>query len=327
METTPSIKVTKRTERSAFMFILQHLIKPLNTAIIKPRKVSPAGSQRLSPRKTTRRRCAVQERKIGDIYIYDLSREPSKLPRTSGESKTKKRRIYYFNGGAWQMPPSSQHWDITTEIARELPDTTVSVVSYPLAPNSPAPVTFPQLMRMYKEILREADEAEEQVVFAGDSSGGNIVLCLVLAALREDPEHARCPSAIMAVSPSCDLRQFDQSRKEVEAHDPILRIPFCEANATKWRGGWSAEDPRITPLLADVSILAKRGVKVHGVVAGYDILGPDARLFRDRCAEAGVVGEWLDWEKQMHVFPLAFNYKLPESREAKDWMLDVLRRS
>lgn len=327
MDKSSSITVTERSDRSLYMSAIQHILYPFNTAIIKPRKVFPAGSNQLTPRKATRKQCDVQERKVEDVYIYDITRKRDKVPATNGESKGRRRRIYFFNGGAWQMIPSSQHWGISTELASKLPNTTISLVSYPLAPQSPAPVAFPQLLRMYEQILREADEAGEQVIFAGDSSGGNIVLCLVLAALQDDPEHARCPSAIMAISPSCDLREFDKSRRELEKHDPILRIRFCEDNANKWRGDWNPEEPRVTPILGDVSVLARRGVKVHGVVAGYDILSPDARLFRDKCKEAGVAGEWLDWDKQMHVFPLAFSYRLRESREAVDWMLDVLKRS
>ena len=62
------------------------------------------------------------------------------------------------------------------------------------------------------------------------------------------------------------------------------------------------------------------------MTGGYDILTPDGLLFRDRLVEAGVGGSWLHWEKQMHVFPLAWRYGLRESREAKDWCVDVLRK-
>lgn len=320
------IKVTKRTDRSAYMFALEHLIKPFNTSIIKPKKAFPPGSNQLIPYKNATKRCEVSERKVEDIYIYDMSpKAKSAATNGSGDIKSKKR-IYYFCGGAWQMPPSSQHWGMCAEMAHQLRDSQVSVVSYPLAPNSPAPVAFPSLMRMYKRLLEDAEKVGERVVFVGDSSGGNIVLCLVLAALAEDA-NAKCPVAVMVISPSSDLRETNPDIKKVEQHDPILRLPFTLENANKWRGEWAADDPHVTPLLADVELFAKRNVQVHGVVAGYDLLSPDAILFRDKCARAGVQGEWLEWDKQMHVFPLAWSYGLPESVEAKDWILDVLRRS
>lgn len=319
-----TIKVTKMTDRSIVMFILQHLIKPFNTTVIKPRQTFPPGSNRLTPDKNATKRCDISERKVEDIYIYDLAPKSTNTSQNARDTKSK-RRLYYFCGGSWQMPPSSQHWSLCAEIACKLPDIIVSVVSYPLAPNSPAPMAFPQLMKMYKRVLEEAEEAGERTIFMGDSSGGNIILCLTMAALRED-ENARCPTALMAVSPSVDLREINPAMKEVEKHDPILRLAFCLDNANKWRGDWSADDPRVTPLLAYVSLLAERGVQVHGAVGRYDILSPDAILFREKCVKAGVKGEWLDWDKQMHCFPLAWTYGLPESVTAKDWILDVLRR-
>lgn len=320
-----TIKVTKMTNRSIVMFILQHLIKPFNTSVIKPRQTFPPGSNRLTPHKSATKRCDVSERKVEDIYIYDLAPKPTSSSESGKDTKSKKR-LYYFCGGAWQMPPSSQHWSLCAEIASQLEDTRVSVVSYPLAPNSPAPMAFPQLMKMYKRLLEEAEEAGDRIVLMGDSSGGNIILCLAMTAIAEDA-NARCPTALMAVSPSVDLREINPAIEEVEKHDPILRLSFCLDNANKWRGEWPTDDSRVTPLLADVSMLAKRGVKVNGVVGGYDILSPDAMLFRDKCAKSGVQGEWLEWDKQMHCFPLAWTYKLPESVVAKDWILDILRRS
>ncbi|KAK3115447.1 hypothetical protein LTR53_005199 [Teratosphaeriaceae sp. CCFEE 6253] len=130
-------------------------------------------------------------------------------------------------------------------MANRLQDTIVTVVSYPLAPHSPAPVAIPQLMTWSKPDIRT-----------------------------------------------------------VAKHDPILRIPFINGTAKKWRGEWDATDLRISPLYADFTPLARQGIKVHGVVGGYNILGPDANLFREKCNAAGVHGEWLEWDKQMHVFPL-----------------------
>ena len=319
----PSIKVTKRTDRSLYMLVLQHLIKPVNARLVRPKKEMPAGSQQLDPHKKAQKRCHITERETEGMYVYDMV---GKDQTTTSVEKRRRRRIFYFAGGGWQMPPSSEHWVLCAEMACKLPDTTVSIVSYPLAPNSPAPIAIPLLKKWYHTVLREAEQADETVVFAGDSAGGNIALCLPLAALPED-ESARCPSAIMAISPSTDLRRHNPDIKVIEKHDPILRIPFINGTAKKWRADWDPTDPRISPLYADVSPLARRGVKVHGVVGRYDILGPDATLFREKCNQAWIAGEWLDWEKQMHCFPLTWAFKLPEGVQAKDWILDVLRRT
>lgn len=224
------------------------------------------------------------------------------------------------------MPASSEHWALCAEFASQLPDTTVSIVSYPLAPNSPAPVTIPHLLRLYNHIMRDAQDANENVIFAGDSAGGNIILCLTLLALVED-ENAPCPSALLAICPSTDLRRHNPDIQVIAKHDPLLNIPFINRTALNWRGEWEAGDPRISPLLANIEPFVRRSIKIHGVVGRYDILSPDAILFREKCSLAGVQGEWLEWDKQMHCFPLTWGFKLPEGVAAKDWMVDVLRRS
>ncbi|KAF2768763.1 alpha/beta-hydrolase [Teratosphaeria nubilosa] len=322
----PTITVTKRTNRSIRMFLLQHLLKPFHAQLTKPRKEYPAGSPKLEPHKKAYKQCDVTERQVEGIYIYDITARIPKSQAITAE-KARRKRIYYFNGGGWQMPASSEHWALCHEFAIKIPNSTVSIVSYPLAPHSPAPVAIPQLLKMYHTLLREAETADEDVILAGDSAGGNIVLCLTIGALMEDPTNAPVPKALMCISPSTDLRRHNPDIKVIEKHDPLLRTPFINMTAKKWRGEWDPHDPRISPLYADVTALAKRGVKVHGVVGRYDILGPDAVLMREKCNQLGVRGEWLDWEKQMHCFPLTWSFYLPEGVQAKDWMVDVLRRT
>lgn len=319
------IKVNYRTYRSFYMFLLQHIVKIFNTQLIKPGEPFPAGSPQLEPHKSIRSTCTIKERQVEGIYIYDIHANESGI---NGEAAGthKKRQLFYFAGGGWQMPPSSEHWKFCAELARKLPDISISVVSYPLAPISPAPTSFPMMLRMYRRLLEDAAKADEGIILAGDSAGANIVLCLAAAALAGD-EQGPAPKAVLAMSPSCDLRRENPEIKVLEKDDPILRIPFIKESANKWRGDWDATDPRVSPLMADLGPLARRGVKIHGVYGRYDILSADAILFREKCEKAGVEGEWLDWKKQMHVFPLTWPYKLPEGVEAKDWMLDVLRRS
>jgi acetyl esterase/lipase len=262
----PTIHVTKRTNRSFRMFLLQHLIKPFSPYIIKPRKEYPAGSPRLEPHKKARKKCDVQEREVEGTYIYVLTAMTVRTEANS-EKTRKKKRIYYFAGGGWQMPASSEHWALCAELAVKLPDTAVSLVSYPLAPNSPAPQAIPMLLKMYDTLLREAEAAGEDVILAGDSAGGNIILSLTLTSLHQNPDQP-CPKALLNISPSTDLRRHNADIKVIEKHDPVLRIPFINSTAKKWRAEWEPTDPRVSPLYADVTPLARREVQVTVSSAG-----------------------------------------------------------
>ncbi|KAF2800379.1 esterase/lipase [Melanomma pulvis-pyrius CBS 109.77] len=324
-----SITITHRTKRSLYTHFIHVLIHPFRNHMGRPTKQHPAGSINLKPHKIILRTCTVSERTVCDIHVYDI------LPKRTS-TKEVRRRIYYFCGGGWQSEPSGQHWQLCAKLASQMPDTAISVVSYPLAPKNAAPTSFPKLLTLYRTLLQAADEAGDKVILAGDSSGGNIVLCLVLEALREDEKAAHLsdeerkriphPTAIMAICPSTDLTRSNPDIEKLKDVDPILTPPFIKETARAWQGDWDSADRRISPINADISLLAKHGIRVHGVTGGYDILGPDGIVFRDKCADNHVTGEWLQWEKQMHCFILTWPYGVPEGREGVGWIIDVLKK-
>jgi acetyl esterase/lipase len=240
----------------------------------------------------------------------------------------------YFAGGGWQVPPGSEHWAFVAEMTNKVTGLTATLVSYPLAPESPASVAMPLLRNMYTTLMEESLVQGETVIFAGDSSGVNIAISLVTWALSEGET---APAAILAISPSTDLRHLDPGLKEFEKSDPVLTVPLIRSTAQAWStpGGntedgnvvtWSAYDPRVSPVLADLKRLAKRGAKMHCVTGTHDVLSVETNVFRDHCNDAGVEGNWLEWEGKMHCFPLALIYKLRESKEGNDWIIDVLNK-
>lgn len=85
--------------------------------------------------------------------------------------------------------------------------------------------------------------------------------------------------------------------QRVNAKDPILSLPYMNDIAKTWAVGWPRDDLRLSPWLADISILKTNGVKVYRVTGGYEVLTPDALLFKNRCEDKGVEGQWLEWDK------------------------------
>lgn len=360
---TPGLTVDLRTERSLLTYLVQTCIKPFRPRLVRPKKYRDAGSPQLSPPRKARKRCDVKERKVDGIFVYDLVAKEKLADRADRPSRNIVRRIYYFAGGGWRMPPSNDHWALGAEIACRIPNTTFTLISIPLAPSNPASVSFPQIAKTYDTLITESFDKGEQVTIAGDSSGGNIALCLTAWSL-EGPEHGglrksvRAPAAVLAICPTTDLRHDDPSIKDIAKLDPILTFdsifdtarawcaatkPDPDASDTKmlttpnpekkddldhtdYHLNWGPDDPRVSPIRADLAPLVEHGIKIHGITAGYDVLGPEAVVFREKCKSSGIQGEWLEWQKQMHCFPLAFKYGLRESREAVNWMADVLSR-
>ncbi|KAF2436923.1 alpha/beta-hydrolase [Tothia fuscella] len=325
---TGTITVTTRSDCAKRTAITQRLMRPFGHQLTKPGKQFPQGSPRLTPPSKVKKTCEVQERKVEDIWIYDISPKIPVLEK-AGKKSAKKRshnhRIYYFVGGGWQSPPSPSHWKFLTDMVSQLPSTTISVVSYPLAPVNAAPISFPKLLKLHKTIMSDAQRDREVLTLAGDSSGGNIVLCVTMEALRLDPD-GPAPYSIMAICPSVDMRRDNPKLDDIRKRDPLLRQFFIESTASAWTHSWELDDRRVSPIRAEISSLHKAGVKTDGVTAGYDLLGPDGILFREKLDENQVEGAWLHWEKQMHCWPLAKTYGIfPESDEAFDWIVRVLK--
>lgn len=244
----------------------------------------------------------------------------------------KKRNIIYFAGGGWQMPPSPEHWKLCAELCHRIPNTIVTIVSYPLAPNSPAKESMPMLERLYPHLfpVTEAEKQSTEVIFAGDSAGGNVALGLVAKVLSGTPS-APVPRKLVLVSPAVDLRKqpvasspFEKDLVAADKKDPLLGIKFTNGTAENWSRGVDPETFWISPVLADVNVFRERGVAIYGITAGADVLAPPARCFAELCKEQGVAGKWLHWEGLMHCFVLAWCYGIKEGKEGLEWMVKVM---
>ena len=154
-------------------------------------------------------------------------------------------------------------------MSKEVLDSVISLISPSLAPHSPAPLTFPHLVKLFTTLL--SSQKDEIVSFVGDSSGGNIVLAVMLETLKINPR-IKSPANLMLIAPVVDLRFGNSKIREVQKHDPVLRLPIEMRTAKSWADSWDLSDRRLSPVLADLTSFDERRVKVHGLTGGYDIL-------------------------------------------------------
>ena len=120
------------------------------------------------------------------------------------------------------------------------------------------------------------------------------------------------------MSPPTGLRNQSPDIDVIDNGDPILGRNVIEEAVNGWKGKWQLSDPRISPLLADLSGFRLAKMKVDGVVGKTNVLAPAAILFRKRLSEFGFAGDWLEWEKQMHCFPLLFSHHVSEGVAGKN---------
>ncbi|KAK8080361.1 hypothetical protein PG997_008179 [Apiospora hydei] len=278
------VTVQRETDLSLLYRVLRTVIKPLRPRLVKPGKPEPAGSPRLANHPRRKNGCKIVERchDRTDTWLYDF------VPETSSSFVRKQgpgplHNVYYFAGGGFQSPPSGQHWSFVGKIASSLAGThRFTIVSYPLAPNSPASESLPVLRQLLTRLVSESATAGKKVVLMGDSAGANVALSLAFwwathlsktidaysrktsfglgpietgKPLDLEADMTRLRSvleSVVVISPASDLRNSNSQMAALDQHDPLLGSEYTGAVAEAWTAsppgeldtGISADDPR-----------------------------------------------------------------------------------
>lgn len=153
--------------------------------------------------------------------------------------------------------------------------------------------------------MQESKEKNEEIIFMGDSAGGNIVLCLPLYVAHKD-EQATLPSRILVIAPAADCRVSNPEIKPLTAYDPFLTYDYIQEVAGLWSKGLDRGDPMVSPLLADFTPFKKNNVILDGTFGTWDILAPDDKLLMEKAKSEGLEGAWLIGSEQMHVYPVTW---------------------
>ena len=320
VEDIPEMQVAERKDRSTSSYLLRVLfIKPWASQLTKITAYDKAGSPRLKAPLLIQDNCNVEERKVESIWLYDITDKSARASRATTLAPRRPKRIFYVAGGSWQAPPDDAHWKFLSDLVQRLDGpATVTLISCPLAPKSPAAITFPMLEKLYHALSADGAFEKEEVCFAGDSSGGNIVLGLVMHCLSNG--ESAVPGSLVLISPTVDLSHRHSDLKHAEKRDPLESLKMVRETAKVWSQDLQETDPRLSPALGDVKVLAKNDVSVYGIIAGDDVLSVEAEEFVKDCKAMGVKGRFLLWRSMLHDFPIMSPYKFPESVKAIEWI-------
>lgn len=253
---------------------------------------------RYGPPRTLRRDVAVEVTEHEGWAVYTL--RPIETPARGA--------VVYCHGGGWVNEIVLQHWQLAAQIAAEA-GTTVIVPIYPLIPFG----TAQEANRVVVDLAVRAREEHGAVCLAGDSAGGQIALSVAVT-LRDD--HAVTVARTVLIAPALDLSLSHPQIPLVLPHDPWLGVEGTRHLIELWRADLPLEDPRVSPLAADLAGLGPLTI----FVGTRDILWPDARLLRDRARAAGVEVELHERPGLVHVYPL-----LP-TRSGRDARGSIVRR-
>lgn len=227
---------------------------------------------------------------------------------THKEYNRPKHILLYFAGGGFQSPPAKQHWAFLDRCCSELSASyAISLVSYPLAPNSPAEASLDALRRILSKVIKDAEKEKGSVTLAGDSAGGNVALSLAFSYAKghiekgatskvqtedstttnvqteenaitkvqiEEGDISSILKNVLVISPPTDLRNQNPAIDQADRHDPILTKELIESVAVAWAADMSRDSSELSPLLDNFSAMKEAGIKIHGVIGLRDVLAP-----------------------------------------------------
>lgn len=247
-------------------------------------------------------RFGVETRTINGFPVYEISPEAGQ-----------KKRILYLHGGAYVFEITAYHWRLIAEIAERL-GFGITVPIYPIAPEHDFHAMFGMVETVYRRMLETA--SAEDIVFMGDSAGGNMAVVLTMMAARSG---LPVPFRHVLISPGLDMSLSNPQVFEAERDDPWLAIPGGLEAIRLYSAGIDRSDWRISPLYGDLSVLPKTLL----LTGSRDLLSPDNLIFADKARAAGVDIEVLYEEGMFHVWPLI---DMPEARRARDRIVQFLKQ-
>jgi acetyl esterase/lipase/hemerythrin-like domain-containing protein len=234
----------------------------------------------------------VRARDYDGEWVKIVRRRPSKV-------------LLYLPGGGFIMRMGVQHRNSVARICRAA-NCKALLVNYRLAPETPFPGGLEDCLAAYHDLLQQG-VAPEDIILAGDSAGGGLVLSTLLA-LRD--ESTPMPSCAIVLSPLGDLTYSGESRRLNSRRDPVLPARRASGMHQLYIGDATPKDRYLSPVLADFDGLPP----ILGQVGSTEILLDDTVRAARRAKEAGIPFYLEIWREMPHVFP--FMKALPESDAA-----------
>lgn len=187
--------------------------------------------------------------------------------------------ILYFHGGVYVIGSAAATVGLVGDLVRRTGTTAVSL-DYRLAPEDPYPAAVDDARAAYEGLLARGT-SPSQIVLAGESAGGGLVVALLLA-LRE--AGLPLPSCGYVMSPYVDLTLSGASLGAKRDLDPLLTPEGLRARVPDYVGDGDASNPGISPIFADLAGLPPLLIQV----GSHEVLLSDALRLAERAAMADV---------------------------------------
>jgi acetyl esterase/lipase len=243
------------------------------------------------------------EASIPSIDSGGTTLETSDAPQVPGHwfippTHDENRVILYFHGGGYVYGSAKTHGKMIGTIAR-ISQTKALALDYRLGPIHPQPAAIEDACAAFRHLV-QTGTPPGQIIFAGDSAGGGLVIAAMLA-LRDagDP----LPAAGVAISPWVDLTCTDDSFDKNAPFDPVTR-KACLVAAAGYLDGLSPKDPTVSPLFAKLEGLPP--LLLHA--GEIEVLKDQICAFDTRAKAAGIDTTLNVYDDMVHVWHMLLGF-------------------
>lgn len=203
--------------------------------------------------------------------------------------------LVYLHGGMFVTGPTSGQWSWIAALAEQA-DLAVVVVDYRLAPDFPFPVALDEVDIVLDHLSEQGHLTAGRWALVGDDAGAGMALDTALRLRGGDAT----PAALVLVTPWVDLSLTSPGIADNEKRDPVLSTRMLSVAASGYAAGTPLDDPRLSPLGADLDGLPP----THIEVGTRDLLLNDARVLRMKLGEFGVKVTYRETEGGLHSYAM-----------------------
>jgi phosphinothricin tripeptide acetyl hydrolase len=232
------------------------------------------------------------------------------VERLTPPGDTGGRTVLYLHGGGYSMGSLLSVRGLGAGIALAS-NALVVDLDYRLAPEHPCPAGIEDALTAYDGLLADGVDPA-RLAIGGDSAGGGLTVA-TLVAIRDSGRLS--PAAGFCISPWLDL-ELKGASVDGNAHlDPMVTRALLERMAGWYAADLPRDDPRLSPVLADLTGLPPLLLQVGTAEALLD----DVLRFEVAARAAGVEVTCEQWPDMIHVWHM-FAPRLPAATEALDAM-------
>ena len=223
--------------------------------------------------------------------------------------KTTDRVIYQLHGGGYVVPFIDTYRDVAVYYSKMAGGAEVFTIDYRTAPTDVFPAAMEDAIKVYKWLLDQGYD-NKNIVFAGDSAGGNLVL---VTALGLKDQNIPLPNGIIAISPWSRIGIEADSFSTNITRDSLLGIGGTVISKAAANPEYFFEmdfkKPYISPYYGDFKGYPNLLIQI----GSFEILLDDAVKTGENARAAGANVTISVYEKMSHVFQLL----LPNSPEGR----------